>query len=165
MPSSYYTFSAGPVQFFALDTQSVALSVRQLEWLDTELSRSQARWKVVYGHHPIFSGGAYEDRPDLIEKLLPILRNRADVYLCGHDHNLQALRPEGNLHFYIAGGGGAGLYELRPYERSLFATSMNGFAVLDADPQQLNVSLVDGTGKTVYTETLKKEPTSIAPGR
>ena len=80
MPSSYYTFSAGPVQFFALDTQSVALSVRQLEWLDTELSRSQARWKVVYGHHPIFSGGAYEDRPDLIEKLLPILRNRADVY-------------------------------------------------------------------------------------
>ena len=83
-----------------------------------------------------FLGGAYEDRPDLIEKLLPILRNRADVYLCGHDHNLQALRPEGNLHFYIAGGGGAGLYELRPYERSLFATSMNGFAVLDADPQQ-----------------------------
>ena len=45
--------SGRPVQFFALDTQSVALSARQLERLDTELSRSQARWKVVYGHHPI----------------------------------------------------------------------------------------------------------------
>jgi tartrate-resistant acid phosphatase type 5 len=165
MPSSYYTFSAGPVQFFALDTQSIALSARQLQWLDTELSRSQATWKVVYGHHPIFSGGAYEDRPDLIEKLLPILRNRADVYLCGHDHNLQVLRPEGNLHFYIAGGGGAGLYELRPYERSLFATRANGFAVIDADPLQLSVSLVDGTGKTVYTEALKKDRTSSASGR
>ncbi len=115
MPSSYYTFTAGAVQFFALDTQSVALSERQLQWLDKELSRSQARWKVVYGHHPIFSGGAYEDRPDLIAKLLPLLRNRADVYICGHDHNLQALRPEGNLHFYVAGGGGAGLYDLRQY--------------------------------------------------
>ena len=80
MPSSYYTFTAGSVQFFALDTQSVALSERQLRWLDEELSRSQARWKVVYGHHPIYSGGAYEDRPDLISKLLPLLRNRIHVF-------------------------------------------------------------------------------------
>ena len=165
MPSSYYTFSAGPVQFFALDTQSIAVSERQLRWLDSELARSQARWKVVYGHHPIFSGGAYEDRPDLIAKLLPILRNRADAYICGHDHNLQALRPEGNLHFYIAGGGGAGLYQLRPYDRSVFASSSNGFAVIEADSAQMSISLVDGTGKTLYTDTLKKEGTSSASGR
>jgi tartrate-resistant acid phosphatase type 5 len=165
MPSSYYTFSAGPVQFFALDTQSVAVSEKQLRWLDGELARSQARWKVVYGHHPIYSGGAYEDRPDLIAKLLPILRNRADAYICGHDHNLQAIRPEGNLHFYIAGGGGAGLYQLRPYDRSVFASSSNGFAVLEADSAQMSVSLVDGTGKTLYTETLKKDGTSSASGR
>ena len=165
MPSWYYTFSAGPVQFFALDTQSIAASERQLRWLDGELARSEARWKVVYGHHPIFSGGAYEDRPDLIAKLLPILRNRADVYICGHDHNLQALRPEGNVHFYVAGGGGAGLYQLRSYERSIFASSSNGFAVIDADRAQMSVSLVDGTGKTVYTETLKKDGTSSASGR
>jgi hypothetical protein len=156
---------AGPVQFFALDTQSVASSEKQRKWLDTELSRSQARWKVVYGHHPIFSGGNYEDRPDLITKLLPILENRADLYICGHDHNLQALKPEGNVRFYIAGGGGAGLYEVRPYERSVFASRSNGFAVIDADPAQLTVSLVDGSGKTLHTETLKKPASSAAPGR
>jgi tartrate-resistant acid phosphatase type 5 len=165
MPASYYTFTAGPVQFFALDTQSVALSEKQRKWLDTELSRSQARWKVVYGHHPVFSGGNYEDRPDLIAKLLPILENRADLFICGHDHNLQALKPEGNVRFYIAGGGGARLYELRPYERSVFASRSNGFAVIDADPAQLTVSLVDGSGKTLYTETLKKPASSAAPGR
>jgi len=157
MPSAYYTFSAGPVQFFALDTQSVALSEKQLQWLEAELSRSQARWKVVYGHHPIYSGGAYEDRPDLIAKLLPILVHRADIYICGHDHNLQALRPEGNLRFYIAGGGGANLYDLRPYERSVFSSRSNGFAVLEADAAQLTVSLVDSTGTPVYTDTLKKD--------
>ena len=162
MPASYYSFTAGSVQFFALDTQSVALSERQLRWLDEELSRSQARWKVVYGHHPIYSGGAYEDRPDLISRLLPLLRHRVDAYIGGHDHNLQALRPEGNVRFYIAGGGGAGLYELRPYERSVFASRSNGFAVIDADANQLTVSLVDGDGTTVYTDTLKKDATSAS---
>jgi tartrate-resistant acid phosphatase type 5 len=165
MPSSYYTFSAGPVQFFALDTQSIALSEKQQRWLDAELSRSEARWKVVYGHHPIYSGGAYEDRPDLIAKLLPLLRNRADVYICGHDHNLQALRPDGNVRFYIAGGGGAGLYDLRPYERSIFSSRSNGFAVLDADANQLTVSLVNGTGTTVFTDTLKKDASTTGSGR
>ena len=157
MPSTYYTFTAGPVQFFALDTQSVALSEKQLRWLDGELARSQARWKVVYGHHPIYSGGAYEDRPDLIARLLPLLINRADIYICGHDHNLQALRPEGNVRFYIAGGGGANLYDLRPYDRSIFSSRSNGFAVLEADATQLTVSLVDNTGTSVYSETLKKD--------
>jgi tartrate-resistant acid phosphatase type 5 len=162
MPSSYYTFSAGPVQFFALDTQSVALSERQLRWLDTELSRSQARWKIVYGHHPIFSGGAYDDRPDLISKLLPLLRNRVDAYICGHDHNLQALQPDANVRFYIAGGGGAGLYDLRPYERSVFSSRSNGFAVIDADRTQMTVSLVDGNGATLYTDTIKKDTTTAS---
>jgi tartrate-resistant acid phosphatase type 5 len=161
MPASYYTYTAGPVQFFALDTQSAA-SDKQLAWLDAELARSQSRWKVVYGHHPIYSGGNYEDRPDLVARLLPILKGRADVYLAGHDHNLQALRPEGNLHFYIAGGGGAGLYDLRPYERSIFASRANGFAVIDGDDQSLTVSLVDGAGQVVFAETLKAKGTRPA---
>ena len=63
MPAAYYTFTAGPVQFFAIDTQSVALAQQQREWLDREIGKSQARWKVVYGHHPIYSDGNYEDRP------------------------------------------------------------------------------------------------------
>ena len=164
MPAAYYTFTAGAVQFFALDTQSVALADKQLQWLDAELSRSQARWKVVYGHHPIYSGGAYEDRPDLITKLLPLLRNRVDAYFCGHDHNLQVLQPEDGVRFYVAGGGGAGLYELRPYERSRFASRTNGFAVIEANAARLTVRLVDGLGKQVYEDVIAK-PVSTAQGR
>jgi tartrate-resistant acid phosphatase type 5 len=159
MPASYYTFTAGSVQFFALDTQSVALSEKQLQWLDRAIANSQARWKIVYGHHPIYSGGAYEDRPDLIARLLPLLRNRVDAIFAGHDHNLQVLTPEAGVRFYIAGGGGAGLYDLRPYERSIFASRSNGFAVIDADADRLVVSLVDTSGKPVYEETIRKTPT------
>ncbi len=156
MPASYYTFTAGAVQFFAIDTQSVALSDKQLQWLDRAIASSQARWKIVYGHHPIYSGGAYEDRPDLITRLLPLLRNRVDAIFAGHDHNLQVIKPEAGVHFFIAGGGGAGLYELRPYERSVFASRSNGFAVIEADRDRLVVSLVDASGKPVYEETIRK---------
>src|SRR4029450_4338106 len=120
MPAAYYTFTAGPVQFFALDTQSVALAQKQREWLDRELTNSQARWKVVYGHHPIYSDGNYEDRPDLIASLPPILANTGESHICGHDHNLQALQAQRGVRFYVAGGCGAGLYEVTKSPRSLF---------------------------------------------
>ncbi len=160
MPASYYTFTAGPVQFFALDTQSVAVSERQAAWLDAELSRSTAAWKIVYGHHPIYTAGNYQDRPDLIATLMPIMRNRVDAYFAGHDHNLQALSPDGGVHFYVTGGGGAGLYPVRAHERSVFALSTLGFAVLAADAKQLTVSLIDAAGKTVHEETIRKSPVS-----
>jgi hypothetical protein len=165
MPAAYYTFTAGPVQFFALDTQSVALARKQREWLDRELANSQARWKVVYGHHPIYSDGNYEDRPDLIDSLLPILANRVDAYICGHDHNLQALVAQRGVRFYVAGGGGAGLYEVTPSPRSLFVSRTNGFAVLEADATRLVVKLVDVTGKVVYEEPITKALTAPSAQR
>ena len=56
-PIATITFSAGPAQFFALDTNEV--SEAQLMWLDAELKKSSAKWKLVYGHHPIYSDEAY----------------------------------------------------------------------------------------------------------
>lgn len=164
MPALYYTFTAGPVQFFAVDTQSIVASEKQARWLDEELSRSTAPWKVVYGHHPIYSAGNYPDRPDLIETMMPAMRNRAVMFLAGHDHNLQALAPDGGVRFYVAGGGGAGLYPIRQHERTVFASSAHGFAVIEADARQITLSLVDATGKTVHTETIRK-PSDDGGGR
>ena len=70
MPALRYSFVAGPVQFFALDTNLVSRA--ELDWLDAELERSTARWKVVYGHHPILSAGVYGDDSTLRDSLMPI---------------------------------------------------------------------------------------------
>ena len=93
MPADRYTFIAGPVQFFAIDTNLVTRA--QLEWLDRELGRSEARWKYVYGHHPIYSYGWHGDDAGLRDNLLPVLRGRARVYLAGHDHESAAPRARG----------------------------------------------------------------------
>jgi hypothetical protein len=57
----------------------------QLRWLDAALAQSTADWKVVVGHHPIYSGGAHGapgGSPELMARLDPILqRHRIPLYL------------------------------------------------------------------------------------
>jgi hypothetical protein len=153
MPAAYYTFQAGPVQFFALDTDII--SEAQLAWLIAELDKSRAPWKVVYGHHPIYSEGQHEDNNQKIAQLLPVLKDRADVYLAGHDHDMQHLKPEGRLHFFVAGSGGK-LRTIETGPRSLFARSANGFAVLEADSQKLTMTFVETDLTSPYTYTLNR---------
>lgn len=154
MPAARYTFTAGEAQFFALDT--TALSAAQLHWLDRELARSTASWKVVYGHHPIRSAGQHGDDEGLVRHLLPVIQGRADVYLCGHDHDMQHLRPEGGTHFFVAGSGGAGVRPVAPGPRSLFAASNHGFAVLEVDAERLAVRFVDTALATLYEHVLAR---------
>jgi predicted phosphodiesterase len=153
MPAAYYTFEAGPVQFFALDTDII--SEAQLLWLNEALDKSRATWKVVYGHHPIYSAGQHEDNDEKIAQLLPVLKDRADIYLAGHDHDMQHLKPEGSLHFFVAGTGGK-LRTIEPGPRSLFARSARGFAVLDADAAKLTVTFVEEDLTSPYTYTLTR---------
>ncbi len=154
LPATRYSFTAGPAQFFAIDSQLAPEA--QLLWLEEELERSTARWKIVYGHHPVYSHGQHGDTPGLVRSLLPVLKGRADAYLAGHDHDLQHLRPEGGVHFFIAGGGGAGVRPITPGPRSLFAASSYGFAVLEADGAALKVRFVNRDLSTLYEYTLRK---------
>jgi len=154
MPSPYYSFTAGPVQFFALDTNQV--SQAQRAWLDGEIARSTARWKVAFGHHPIYSAGHHGDTQRLIAELLPLLRNRADIYLCGHDHDLQELKEDSGLHFFVAGGGGAETRPLHRDARTIFGQPDHGFAILEADENTLTVQLVGADSTVLHTSTLQK---------
>jgi tartrate-resistant acid phosphatase type 5 len=154
MPSPYYTFRAGPSQFFALDTNDV--SEAQLAWLDHELGQSTARWKIVFGHHPIYSAGHHGDTRRLIVKLLPLLRNRADVYLCGHDHDLQHLQEDSGVHFFVAGGGGAETRPLHSDSRTIFGEAAHGFAILEADENTLTVQFVGADSTVLHTSTIRK---------
>jgi hypothetical protein len=163
LPSPYYTFTAGPVQFFALDTNEV--SEAQLMWLKNELSKSRARWKVAFGHHPIFSAGQHGDSPALIAKLLPVLKDRVDVFLAGHDHDLQHLKPEGGVHFFVSGGGGAGIRKIEPGPRSLFALSAYGFLMVEADAKKIDLKFIGTDRKLLYQYTINKPESAAGSGQ
>src|SRR5579862_9273228 len=49
----YYTFKRGDVEFFALDSNY--MDPDQLDWLEKELSNSDASWKIAFFHHALYS--------------------------------------------------------------------------------------------------------------
>ena len=59
--------------------------------LERRLKASTARWKIVIGHHPLWSssGGKFEQARTLRSVLLPTLCRYADLYLAGHEHTLE----------------------------------------------------------------------------
>ncbi len=63
----------------------------QVAWLEQAMAESNARWKIVVAHHPLWSGssGKYEQTKVLREQLYPVLCRHADMYLAGHEHTLE----------------------------------------------------------------------------
>lgn len=76
---------------------------KQFHWLETSLQKSNARWKIVCGHYPIFSNGPHECSVELQQRLLSLLEMyKVDLYISGHDHNVQCIRKN-DIHFLISG--------------------------------------------------------------
>jgi hypothetical protein len=158
-PSPYYTFTAGPVQFFVVDTTEI--SEEQVLWLGREVGSSGARWKVVYGHHPVFApernakAGAY--MAVMQERLWPVIRGRVDAYLCGHQHAMAHMDPRDGVRFFMSGGGGAALGKVaKGAPGALFAESSFGFLTLEADEARMTISIFDTDGKPFDSETITK---------
>ncbi len=167
LPLPYYTFQAGPVQFFALDTDPIELGEdvsEQLSWLDRELGASTARWKVAFGHHPIFSSGTgHGDSPAQRATLLPVLtKHHVALYLAGHDHHMELQRPAGGVSFLVSGAGG---HEVRPVEVTspCVAWALGttpGFAVLDVDDERIEVEFRDDDGEILFSSTIRPDDPS-----
>lgn len=166
MPHNYYTFSQGidgnsSVQFFVLDSQQIKQrddhDAAQLSWLERELSASTATWKIVYGHHPLYSYGKHGNVRAMIEHVQPILEKyRVDAYLAGHDHDRQLLGP---LHgvFYIISGTGGKSRDTSYGDMTIFAETNLGFAWFRVSPVEFHLQFINAEGKIEYAHTWTKD--------
>jgi 3',5'-cyclic AMP phosphodiesterase CpdA len=159
MSGRYYTFRRGDVQFFALDTNHNADWKAQLPWLEQELSRSNAPWKLVFGHHQIYSSGQYGLNQPFIKTLTPLFKKyRVQLYINGHEHNYERTRPiDGTT--YVICGGGAGT---RPVGRSQWtATSAErlSFAAYEVYRDRVLISGID-TNNQVFDRGIIPLPTT-----
>lgn len=172
LPARYYQVSRRidadtTVDFFFLDTNPYIEGYRanpgkyrgildqdpsaQTRWLEAALARSTARWKIVCGHHPIISSSPkHGDTRELVSTILPLLqRHGVQVYLNGHEHDLQHLQA-GGLNFFCSGAGS----QTRPTARdarTLFSIGDTpGFAALALTRDELKVRFIDAEGKTLY---------------
>ena len=125
----------------------------QLAWLEETLGASDAAWKIVVGHHPIYVGStAYSDNQRLVERLVPIFeRTGVQAYFAGHDHNLQHHRPEGSPVDYFVSGAGSLTRQVVETPNTLFALRVPGFMAVSMTRNRMAVQAYDEDRALVYT--------------
>ncbi|MCS6813441.1 MAG: metallophosphoesterase [Cyanobacteria bacterium] len=143
MTGRYYTFARDPVQFFALDTNTNADWEAQQPWLERELSQSTARWKIVFGHHQIYSSGHYGLNEGLIKRLTPVFRKYGvQLYINGHDHHYERSQPIDGTTYLICGAG-AGTRPVGHSTWTAYSAQTLSFAAIAVYPDYL---LIQGIG-------------------
>jgi hypothetical protein len=134
----------------------------QLKWLNETLEKASAdvKWKIVVGHHPFYTVGPRINNYDTLtmRKALPKIfeDHKVDVYLSGHEHSLQHLKPEGFTHQFISGAGSELTKVTEGIPDSRFQASEHGFMYFSIDSNRLNVKAINYTGKVLYETELKK---------
>jgi hypothetical protein len=135
---------------------------QQLAWLEDQLKGPRTTpFLVVIAHHPIYSNGRHGDHPVLIRDWDPLFsKYHVDLYMAGHDHDMQHLEFEGHptTHF-LCGGAGADLYtiEVDPSKRGPYAQKVYGFSHISVTEQLMTLRHIDQKGSTLHAFT--KTPT------
>jgi hypothetical protein len=122
MPDRFYARSLRHVDVFALDTPAIVHGddADQRAAVRAWLASSKGRWRVVVGHHPYWSSGLHGDAGIYDNQQAPPERvgtawkaffdeelcGKIDVYISGHDHDLEWLKGPCKMELVISGGGG-----------------------------------------------------------
>lgn len=135
-------------------------TTKQKKWMAKELSNPSphVKWKIVVGHHPMFTGGGRTDGYDtkaIRNTLKPLFdKYGVDVYLAGHEHNLQHLVNGKTQHFIS--GAASEKTAVRLIAESKMAASAYGFMIFSVTGEKLVVQTIDDNGKIIYTSSIDK---------
>jgi hypothetical protein len=133
----------------ALDT------VYQNGWVESGLRNSTANWKLVVGHHPLYTCGVRKNQPQYMRKFEGLFNEtHVDAYFCGHEHDLQVHKPEGNVTYFVSGGGGSKRPIQSPFEFTHFAQSTLGFMVVEIANGRMTVTSYNENGQVLHVESI-----------
>lgn len=174
LPARYYTFVKNNVRFVVLDTPPLVKnyykstkypdlaqqdSTQQLQWMDSVLTESEEDWKVVIGHHPVYTTGPREHRQEVSPTVQALLeKHKVQAYFAGHEHSLQhnyiAKAP---VHYFVSGAGG----EYTPVNESadftLFSKETAGFMQVHVKKDKMQVWFINEKGKIIYQTTISQK--------
>ena len=132
---------------------------KELKWIDSTLVSSNDRWKIVIGHHPVYADTdkAEAERLDMQKRVGTIIEKRkADVYICGHIHNFQHIKPEGKTVNYIVNSSASQSRKVNKTDGTLFCNPDPGFTVCSVSQENFTFCFIDFRGETIYKYILKK---------
>ena len=147
----YYDFRRGDAAFFALDSNY--MDPEQLAWLRKELIASDAKWKICYFHHPLYSHAKMHGSDTDLRKTLEPLFEETGVrlVLSGHEHVYERLKPQHGIYYFVLGSSG----ELRPHDLRPSSDTAKGFdtdnafAIFEISEDQCYFQVISRMGMTV----------------
>jgi tartrate-resistant acid phosphatase type 5 len=131
-------------------------------WLEKTLSEAPAniKWKFVFGHHPVYTGGGRMNAVETgeMKKLFkPIFEKyRVNAYICGHDHNLQYIKPPGFTYYFVSGAGSELSKTVIHPDGGLFAKAENGFMTFRIYSNQMRISVIGLKGEHLYSVSIPR---------
>jgi hypothetical protein len=164
----YYTFRADQsmlarltdtdAQFFMIDTE--LLDRTQLAWLERELGRSDARWKIAAFHRPIYTSGRYAKPARIFRAALEplFLRHGVNVGLSGHEHFYQRTTPQNGITYFVSGGAGS-LRRGDIRRQSLVASGFDidqHFMLFELTRDELFYQAISRTGHSVDAGSIRR---------
>ncbi len=148
MDDRYYTFTQGPAQFFVLETNTNVDWKTQMAWLTQQLEQSKAAWKIVYGHHPIYSSGIYGTDTEMVKRFSAVFKkHRVNLYVNGHEHHYERSRNIEGTTYLVTGHGGASLRPVQMSESSEFSVSRFGFSTIELYQNSIVIQGIGTDGK------------------
>lgn len=155
----WYSFDYGSVHFTALQIDGSAdykPGSDQCTWLEEDLSRADALWKIVFFHIPPYSSGKHQGDRDVRDTLTPLfVQYGVDLVFSGHDHDYERI-VIGDQVYIVTGGGGAPLYGRTEYKwYTMYFASVYHFVSVTVNGGTLTAVGVelDGTQFDVFTLT------------
>ena len=127
----------------------------QLKWIDETLNAAKEDWVIVVGHHPMYAQTKKDEieQKDMQSRLLPILqlyKDKVAMYVCGHIHNFQHIRRGNDGIDYVVNTSASLARKVSATEGTVFCSPSEGFSVVSATKQQLNLYMIDKTGNVIH---------------
>lgn len=135
--------------------------------------KAAGKFLIVMGHHPYLSNGKHGNAGNYerisapsfvsgseVKKFLDQnVCGKADLYLSGHDHNLQILNGEqaGCSTTLLVSGAGASTTELFRRNLALFEARSLGFASLDIEGDWMKISFYNEANQNLYQTEIRKK--------
>jgi tartrate-resistant acid phosphatase type 5 len=132
----------------------------QIAWLESILSDNSVKWKMVVGHHPLYTGGWRHNSPDtknMLGLLEPVFKKyNVDVYIAGHEHHLEYYKPEGKTHYIISGAGSEARPAFITPTGTRFIAAQQGFCTFSVTRDNLLVQFINHKDQIIRSQMIIK---------
>ncbi|MDG2279859.1 MAG: metallophosphoesterase [Flavicella sp.] len=134
-------------------------TIAQLKWIDKTLGETPKNfWNIAIGHHPLYTGGKRKNKTSYsrlhLEKYLE--KHKVNAYLCGHEHDLQHIKPSDKFTHHFISGAGSKKRETGEIDGTHTSHSDTGVMLFSLTKEELLVQIINFKGNVLYQKTIQK---------